>query len=521
MERVVMTRTGTLERPADFNFEPIAVSEPQTEGPPKAVPILTYHSLDNSGSVISIAPREFRDHMKILADRGFTGVALSMLLDAWDGLRPLPARPVVITFDDGFANVLEHAAPCLSDLDFRATIFVVSSRCGQTNDWPQQVNIPHLPLLSWSALGELAAADFEIGAHSVSHRPLTKIPPSEATRQIVESKAAIEEQLSRPVQTFAYPFGIFDAGSRDAVRKYFRAACGTRLASAKPTDDRYCLPRLDAYYLRHRGLIRLFGTVPGELYLRARAVGRWMGRKLSILQISSRHMDELKARRIPGPPARFLVGHIPAFLADKLGFLTRCAGEYGGLLRLNLGGTTILLNEPADIQYVLEANNDNYTKTQRLVSRRGRWLSGHGLLTSYGAAHLTQQRLLQPLFHHRALAPLAESIVGCANATTVGWKNGAEIDVAAEMMVLSQRVIGFALFGVDLLNEAAELSQAIQVRRQFIQYWFSSLFPFPEYLPNRMNRDYRNAIKTIDNTIKRMTSCAERQQGRRATCYPC
>src|SRR3979411_1343692 len=90
----------------------------------RPVPILTYHSLDDSGAVTSVAPRDFREHMQILAHRGFTGITLSALLDCWDGRGTLPPRPVVITFDDGFSNVLEHPPPPLADLGFGATIFV-------------------------------------------------------------------------------------------------------------------------------------------------------------------------------------------------------------------------------------------------------------------------------------------------------------------------------------------------------------------------------------------------------------
>src|ERR1043166_6308036 len=67
-------------------------------------PILTYHSLDESGSVTSVRPRFFREHMRSLARRGFVAISLSELLDGWDGIAPLPPHPVVITFDDGLAN---------------------------------------------------------------------------------------------------------------------------------------------------------------------------------------------------------------------------------------------------------------------------------------------------------------------------------------------------------------------------------------------------------------------------------
>lgn len=241
----------------------------------RRTPILTYHSLDESGSVTSVRPHHFREHMRSLARRGFAGISLAELLDAWNYSRNLPARPVVLTFDDGFANFLEHAAPLLCELNFRATIFAVSGRCGQTNDWRHQApGIPRLPLLSWSELGQMATAGFEIGAHSVTHRPLIELTQPEAEREIVESKERIEQQLGRPVKTFAYPFGMFARAHCEVVRSWFRGACTVELGKASRANDRHQLPRLDVYYLRRPSLFRLFETLPGQAYLAVRGAGR-------------------------------------------------------------------------------------------------------------------------------------------------------------------------------------------------------------------------------------------------------
>ncbi len=240
-----------------------------------AAPILTYHSLDLSGSVISVAPEGFARQMRTLAARGFTGISLSDLLDGWDGLNKLPARPVVLTFDDGFANLREHAAPLLSEFGFRATIFAISGRCGQLNDWPDQASgIPRLPLLSWEELAEMTGAGFEVGAHSVTHRPLTKISPDEAEREILESKTTIEDRLGQPVKTFAYPFGLFSRRHCEIARQHFRGAASVQLGRASPMDDRHQLPRLDVYYLRRPALFQLFETPAGRAYLGLRAAGR-------------------------------------------------------------------------------------------------------------------------------------------------------------------------------------------------------------------------------------------------------
>ncbi len=239
------------------------------------VPILTYHSLDDSGAVTSVGPREFRQHMRSLQRRGFTGISLSELLEGWETSAPLPRRPIVLTFDDGFANLVDHAVPLLAELKFRATVFAISGRCGQTNDWPgQAAGVPHLPLLTWSALAEMVAADWEVGAHSVTHRPLTEMSLAEATREIRESKTTIEDKLGREVKTFAYPFGLFTPAMRNVVREDFHGACSVRLARARAHEDWHELPRLDVYYVRRQLLFQLLETFPGHAYLALRRAGR-------------------------------------------------------------------------------------------------------------------------------------------------------------------------------------------------------------------------------------------------------
>jgi len=240
-----------------------------------AVPIMTYHSLDGSGSVLSTVPSAFREQMSSLARRGFVGIGLGRLLEGWAGRATLPERPVVLTFDDGYRNFLEHAWPTLEELRFGATIFVVAGLCGKTNDWPNQApDIPRLPLLGWDELASLSGAGFEIGSHTLSHPRLTRTPLPDARREIVDSKKELEDRLGKPVETFAYPFGLTDAASVEIARAHYRGACSTAMGVARRDDDLHLLPRIDAYYLRGRLAFRLFETIPGRAYLGFRAIGR-------------------------------------------------------------------------------------------------------------------------------------------------------------------------------------------------------------------------------------------------------
>lgn len=239
------------------------------------VPILTYHSLDESGSVISTPPKLFRAQMALLAQRGYRVITLRELLDAWDRAEPVAPRTAVLTFDDATENVRQHALPILSALQFRATIFAVSRKLGGMNDWSGQASgIPQLPLLSGRGLAECIEAGCEIGAHSATHARLDRLPPSAWASEVIACGHALEAELGAPVTTFAYPFGDSNAALREVVSQHYRAAVGTRLRAALPTDDRFDLPRVDMYYWRSPRLFPLFGHRAGDWYLEARAAAR-------------------------------------------------------------------------------------------------------------------------------------------------------------------------------------------------------------------------------------------------------
>ncbi len=240
-----------------------------------AVPILTYHSLDDSGSVISTSPAIFRAQMELLARRGYRVISLRELLEAWDRVVPLAPHTVVLTFDDATENLLTHALPVLTALQFRATIFAVSGKLGGMNDWPGQMSgIPRVPLLSRSGLAECIAAGCEIGGHSASHARLDTQSPSAWAAEVAGCRETLESTLGVSVTSFAYPFGHSSAALRAVVAQQYRAAVGTRLRVAHPTDDRYDVPRVDMYYWRSPSVFPLFGHRAGDWYLRARAAAR-------------------------------------------------------------------------------------------------------------------------------------------------------------------------------------------------------------------------------------------------------
>ena len=214
-----------------------------------SVAILTYHSLDESDSVISVAPHVFASQMQSLAQAGIRVVALEEV----PRLLQSGECAVALTFDDGFRNLRDHAATVLARHGFPATVFLVPAHCGRDNGWgTQPAGVACQPLLDWDEIKTLHAAGVRFGAHSLSHAYLTKLPAAAAEAEMVDSKRAIEAVLGDTVDTFAYPYGACDLRVRALAQRHFRIACGVRLGYAGRQSDPMELERLDMYYWRNQ-----------------------------------------------------------------------------------------------------------------------------------------------------------------------------------------------------------------------------------------------------------------------------
>jgi peptidoglycan/xylan/chitin deacetylase (PgdA/CDA1 family) len=235
--------------------------------------ILTYHSLDTSGSVVSIPPELFQAQMAWLARSGTPVVSLAEI-------QKMPGA-VALTFDDGFRNFFEHAFPVLQQYGFPATVFVVSGFCGGRNDWPTQprnMGIPFLELMRWSEVRQIAQAGITIGCHTVNHPRLPRLSEAEIEVELRVSRTEIEDRIGKTVDTFAYPYGETTPEIRPVVGRYFRWACSTRLAFVSGQADALCLPRLDIYYLQNQFWFRGMGKSYGAGYVAVRALLRRLRR---------------------------------------------------------------------------------------------------------------------------------------------------------------------------------------------------------------------------------------------------
>jgi len=215
--------------------------------PSDGVRILTYHSVDRSGSPISVSPERFEAQMTCLADEGYRVVSLREMLAEWsEGQGPVPGdRRVVLTFDDGYRNNYTAAFPILRRMGFTATVFLAVGYIGGDNGWERDPRIRGMRLLSWEEIREMAQGGMEFGAHTVGHVDLAAVSETEAEREIRESRERIEEGLWKSADLFCYPYGRFTPGIQEQVRRAgFSGACSIRYGIGNRPEDRYALRRV-------------------------------------------------------------------------------------------------------------------------------------------------------------------------------------------------------------------------------------------------------------------------------------
>ncbi len=219
--------------------------------------ILTYHSLDSSGSPVSVDPAVWREQAAWLATGPVPVVPLEGL-----AVRSSDVDAIALTFDDGFANFATEALPVLKEYDLPATVFVPSDHVGRTNAWGGRGGrgIPELPLMDWPDLGRAVEAGITIGSHSRTHPRLTALASDALADEVGASTELLFRELGRRPTTFAYPYGVYNDAVVSVVGGKFQWACTTELAGLTNETPPLLLPRIDVFYFRRRGQLQTWGT---------------------------------------------------------------------------------------------------------------------------------------------------------------------------------------------------------------------------------------------------------------------
>jgi cytochrome P450 len=206
----------------------------------------------------------------------------------------------------------------------------------------------------------------------------------------------------------------------------------------------------------------------------------------------------------PGPKGGYLFGSAAAFRRDQLGFYASCAREYGDVVQTRMGSYRILLvYHPDAIEELLVTRNRDFIKSPGVV-RLLRPLLGNGLFLAEGDTWLRQRRLVQPAFHRQRMAGYGDVMAAFAERHVAGWKDRDVIEVHAEMMALTQAIVGKTLFDADVSGDAHDASQAARVVAQDFGARLRSLQLIPYWFPTPRNLRTRRAIRRLDELIHRI-----------------
>lgn len=171
--------------------------------------VLLYHKVnDVAGNPGSVPVSLFAEHVAALEGMGFRPVGLDDVRAFFREGAPLPPGATLITFDDGYVDNLEHAAPLLARYGYPAVLFVSVGHVGSARPLPHDEALTvSNPLLDWDGLTAIERLGVRVESHGIDHLPLAALPIELARRQIAESRRLLEERLGRRVTAYAFVKG--------------------------------------------------------------------------------------------------------------------------------------------------------------------------------------------------------------------------------------------------------------------------------------------------------------------------
>ena len=205
---------------------------------PQGIPVLEYHevaeSVDDDAYVYNVPPEEFRQQLDYLQQQGYTTISMLDFMKAKRGKMELPAKPIILTFDDGYEDNYTDLLPILEEYGMKATIYVITNEIGQPG------------YLNWEQLRAMQDRGIEIGSHTANHDPLTGMDAARQLDEVHLSKLLLEWNGIHTVYTFSYPNGAYDASlpALLAQNEYLTAVTGDAGLNTFETDP-YLMQRVN------------------------------------------------------------------------------------------------------------------------------------------------------------------------------------------------------------------------------------------------------------------------------------
>ncbi len=266
----------------------------------RVLPILMYHSISAAAEAdvtpyyqVCTSRERFAEQMSWLQSEGWQGVTLTDGLSLLNSGAKVPAKPVAITFDDGYRDFFREAFPVLHAHGFSATVYVPTDYIGE-----EPRTFKGRECMSWSEIAALHANGIEFGSHTASHPVLLRLPWNKIRDELLNSKLRIEQRLQTSISSFAYPFAFPQADPEFTQRftselqeASYASAVTTIIGSAQPLTSRMALPRLPTNESDDRSLF--LAKLAGDYdWLRlAQASFKWSRYQMSLAARSSRRSE--------------------------------------------------------------------------------------------------------------------------------------------------------------------------------------------------------------------------------------
>ena len=212
------------------------------------IPVLNYHQINDSAhNALTVNSKQFEAQMKYLTDEGYHTITPYELSEAMENGSPLPEKPVVITFDDGYLDNYNNAFPILKKYNMKATIFLISDYVGVYPNY-----------LTWDKALEMQEHQIDLESHTLNHVELTKTGSADETlHQLIDSRRAIEWHLQKKVEFLAYPCSSYNAEVEELVKQAgYRAAFTVHYGAVQPGDNMYALDRVPIFGGNSHTLLR-------------------------------------------------------------------------------------------------------------------------------------------------------------------------------------------------------------------------------------------------------------------------
>lgn len=205
----------------------------ESSGPCRYVPILMYHHVDDQLGSLFVETAVFTQQMDYLVKKGYNTISLVDLMENLKNGKTLPAKPLVITFDDGYRDNYTNAYPILIARNLKATFFLITQLMGGDR------------YLTWEQAREMAGNPLvTMGDHTLSHKPLASLSPERVHDEIFSSKSILESNLGSAINVFAYPYGSNSTEAKKNLGEAGFVAAVTTQRGVSCAKLPYDLPRI-------------------------------------------------------------------------------------------------------------------------------------------------------------------------------------------------------------------------------------------------------------------------------------